>query len=95
MYIIYNSQQLDFPKEIAEAFNSYFSTLTADINTNSHALLRVTNQTLPSILFNTKVIEEALAVIKSSYGSGSDGVPLPYFVSADSIYQSVNFFHVN
>lgn len=68
-------QQLDYPQEIAEFFNSCFSTLITNIDTSSPNIPRPTNQTLSSILFSTEKIKKSLAFVKPSYRSYSHGVP--------------------
>lgn len=55
-YVHHNkNQQLKDPREIVEAFKSYFSTINARINTDLLTLPRLTDETLASILFNTGI----------------------------------------
>lgn len=71
--IICNNQRLHDQKGGAEAYTTYFSTLT------TATLPKLTDQTPSSILFNTEKMENALTVIKPSYRTGSDGIPTALF----------------
>lgn len=67
MYTLHNSQQLNDPKEVAEAFVSYiYSTLITDIDTNFTIPPRLTDHKFSSILITLEKIEKALAVVEPS-----------------------------